>query len=296
MTGRPFGGLFFGVSVLKQRIITALVLLALLLPAMFATVSWPFWALSLLLITAGAWEWGRLNGLNSGMQWLGATLCLLMCALAEQLGWVQSTPAWVWWLSGSMWVLLGAWMIQRGVAGWAIWPRPLRWLVGLFLLALAWMALAQAHQRGVNFLLSVLVLVWAADVFAFFFGRALGGRWVSFKLAPSISPGKSWEGVFGGMLGVLLVALAWVAVDWHFEIQPLSFYSLLWAKGWAVAIPALMFMAAMSVVGDLVESLVKRSAQMKDSSGLLPGHGGVLDRVDALLPTLPLAMMMMVWL
>ena len=281
---------------LKQRVITALVLLALLLPAMFATVSWPFWSLSLLMITAGAWEWGRLNGLGARMQWLGAMLCLLLCTLADQMGWVQSTPEWVWWLSGSMWVLLGAWMIQRGVAGWSLWPRPLRWLVGLFLLALAWVALAQAHQRGVNFLLSVLVLVWAADVFAYFFGRALGGRWVSFKLAPSISPGKSWEGVFGGMLGVFLVAFAWVAVDRHFEIQVPSFYSLLLLKGWGVAAPALMFMAAMSVVGDLVESLVKRSAKMKDSSGLLPGHGGVLDRVDALLPTLPLAMMLMVWL
>ncbi len=281
---------------LKQRVITALVLLALLLPAMFATISWPFWTLSLLLITAGAWEWGRLNALGAAFQWGGAMICLLMCLLAAQVGWVQSTPSSVWWLAGSMWVLLGAWMIQRGVPGWALWPRPLRWLVGLILLSLAWMALAQAHQRGVNFLLSVLVLVWAADVFAYFFGRALGGRWVSFKLAPSISPGKSWEGVFGGMLGVFLVAICWVAIDRHFEIQALSFYSLLWAKGWGVTVPALMFMAAMSVVGDLVESLVKRSAQMKDSSGLLPGHGGVLDRVDALLPTLPLSMMLMVWL
>ena len=156
--------------------------------------------------------------------------------------------------------------------------------------------MAQAHHRGVNFLLSVLVLVWAADVFAYFFGKALGGRCIKAKLAASISPGKSWEGALGGMLGVLCVALVWMEVDRHWAFSGLSFYSLLFAKGWWFALPALLFMSAMSVVGDLVESLVKRSAGMKDSSGLLPGHGGVLDRVDALLPTLPLAMMLVAWL
>lgn len=281
---------------LKQRVITALVLLALLLPALFASVSWPFLALTLLLITAGAWEWGRLNGLTSVGQWTGALLCLGSCWATERVGWIQGAPPQVWLLTGSVWVLLGAWMIQRGVSGWAQWPRYLRWLGGLILLALAWLALGQAYHRGVNFLLSVLVLVWAADVFAYFFGRAFGGRWVAVKLAPGISPGKSWEGVFGGMFGVLLVALAWTAFDRQMQSPHPSFYTLLLARGWEVALPALLFMSAMSVVGDLVESLVKRSAGMKDSSGLLPGHGGVLDRVDALLPTLPLAMMLVAWI
>lgn len=281
---------------LKQRVITALVLLALLLPALFASVSWPFLVLTLVLITAGAWEWGRLNGLSLGGQWLGALICLGGCWLAKRAGWTQSTPPQVWLLAGSMWVLLGAWMIRRGVNGWALWPRHWRWVAGLVLLALAWLAMAQAHHRGVNFLLSVLVLVWAADVFAYFFGRALGGRWIAFKLAPSISPGKSWEGVLGGMLGVFLVALAWATFDQQVQSHHPSFYTLLLAKGWVLTVPALLFMCAMSVVGDLVESLVKRSAGMKDSSGLLPGHGGVLDRVDALLPTLPLAMMLVAWL
>ena len=281
---------------LKQRVITALILLALLLPALFATNPWPFMGLTVVLIAAGAWEWGRLNGLPAGMAWGGALLCLLACVLAEQLGWVQSTPPLVWLMAGAFWVLLGGWMIQRGVSGWVLWPRMLRLVVGLVLLALAWVAMAQAHQRGVNFLLSVLVLVWAADVFAYFSGKALGGRWIKTKLAGSISPGKSWEGVLGGMLGVVLVALVWVEVDRRWSLPEVSFYTLLFAKGWWVALPALLFMSAMSVVGDLVESLVKRSAGMKDSSGLLPGHGGVLDRVDALLPALPLAMMLVFWI
>jgi phosphatidate cytidylyltransferase len=267
-----------------------------LLPALFATNPWPFMGLTVVLIAAGAWEWGRLNGVPAWMAWGGALLCLLACVVAEQMGWVQSTPPLVWLMAGAFWVLLGGWMIQRGVSGWGLWPRMLRWTGGLVLLALAWLAMAQAHQRGVNFLLSVLVLVWAADVFAYFFGKAFGGRWIKTKLAGSISPGKSWEGVMGGMLGVLLVALVWVEFDRRWALADASFYALLFAKGWWVALPALLFMSAMSVVGDLVESLVKRSAGMKDSSGLLPGHGGVLDRVDALLPTLPLAMMLVFWI
>jgi phosphatidate cytidylyltransferase len=281
---------------LKQRVITALVLLALLLPALFADQAWPFMTLTVILIAAAAWEWGRLNGVPAWQAWLGAVICLLACAGAMQAGWVRITPPLVWLLAGGLWVLLGAWMIRRGVAGWTLWPQGIRWLAGLLLLALAWLAMAQARQRGVNFLLSVLVLVWAADVFAYFFGKAFGGRWITSKLAASISPGKSWEGVLGGMLGVCLVALAWSEVDQRWALTDLSFYSLLWGQGWWLALPALLFMAAMSVVGDLVESLVKRSAGMKDSSGLLPGHGGVLDRIDALLPTLPLAMMLVFWI
>ena len=281
---------------LKQRVITALVLLALLLPALFASAAWPFMALTVILIAAAAWEWGRLNGVPSWQAWTGAVLCLMACAWAEHAGWVRMAPALIWLIAGAMWVLLGAWMLQRGVSGWSLWPKGSRWGAGLVLLVLAWIAMAQAHQRGVNFLLSVLVLVWAADVFAYFFGKALGGRWIKTKLAVTISPGKSWEGVLGGMLGVLLVALVWAEVDQALAPADLSLFSLLWAKGWWVALPALLFMAAMSVVGDLVESLVKRSAGMKDSSGLLPGHGGVLDRIDALLPTLPLAMMLVFWI
>ena len=281
---------------LKQRVITALALLALLLPALFASNPWPFMGLTVVLIAAGAWEWGRLNAMPAWAACAGAVICLLACALVEQLGWVRHTPPLVWLVAGALWVLLGAWMIHRGVPGWGLWPRAWRWAGGLLLLTLAWVAMAQAHQRGVNFLLSVLVLVWAADVFAYFFGKALGGRWIKTKLAASISPGKSWEGVLGGMLGVLVVSVVWAEVDRRWSMPDSSFYSLLFAKGWFVALPALLFMSAMSVVGDLVESLVKRSAGMKDSSGLLPGHGGVLDRVDALLPTLPLAMMLVFWI
>jgi phosphatidate cytidylyltransferase len=157
---------------------------------------------------------------------------------------------------------------------------------------LAWLAVAQARVIGINFLLSILVLVWVADIFAYFSGRAFGGRFSRGKLAPAISPGKSWEGVWGGMAGVVVLALVWSWADRSLAASVPSFYSRLSLHGAGLLFIAVLFMAAMSVVGDLVESLIKRSAGVKDSSGLLPGHGGVLDRVDALLPTLPLAMML----
>jgi phosphatidate cytidylyltransferase len=97
------------------------------------------------------------------------------------------------------------------------------------------------------------------------------------------------------MAGVVLVSLCWIQADQYFEFANPSIHTRLWRHGWWFWLAALIFMTAMSVVGDLVESLIKRSAGVKDSSGLLPGHGGVLDRVDALLPTLPLAMMIMAW-
>jgi phosphatidate cytidylyltransferase len=159
-------------------------------------------------------------------------------------------------------------------------------------LCLTWVAVAQAKLIGTNFLLSTLALVWMADIGAYFSGRALGGRFSSSKLAASISPGKSWEGVWGGMFGVLVLAFTWRQLDLITGARVPSLYSHVGEKGVIFLFVASIFMAAMSVVGDLIESLVKRSAGVKDSSALLPGHGGVLDRVDALLPTLPLAMML----
>jgi phosphatidate cytidylyltransferase len=126
-----------------------------------------------------------------------------------------------------------------------------------------------------------------ADVAAYFGGRALGRR----KLAPSISPGKSWEGVWSGMVGVLALAALWIAIDERFAVDAPSLYTRLWQHlGGVGMVLALLVLSGLSVVGDLVESLVKRAAGAKDSSRLLPGHGGVLDRVDALLPVLPAAM------
>lgn len=277
---------------LKQRVITAIVLLAILLPALFWSTPTPFLAITLVLIAAAGWEWGRLNGSSPVGSIVLGVGTLAWCLLLWGLGLTTQPSAPMWTVVGGLWVLAGAAMVRRGVDGWPRVPRPLRVVGGVVVLVLAWLAMAQARVLGVNFLLSVLVLVWVADIFAYFAGRAFGGRFTQSRLAPVISPKKSWEGVWGGMAGVVVLAVAWVLADQAAAAQSPSLYTRLAHLGWWAVVLGAVFMAAMSVIGDLAESLVKRSAGFKDSSGLLPGHGGVLDRVDALLPTLPLAMML----
>ena len=273
---------------LKQRIITALLLMAVLLPALFYPSSEPFVLLSLLLIVAAGWEWARLNACAPAMaKAVGFVLGLVLLAF-WLLGGLDQTWRSVWLLSSMAWVGLAVVMLRRGVAGWSAWPAAIRLGLGLLLLACAWLALVQARQLGLGFLLSVLSLVWMADIAAYAGGRAFGRR----KLAPTLSPGKSWEGAVSGLVGVLLLGLGWLWFDRLGLTDQPSLFTRLQERGELLAWLAVIGLSAMSVVGDLLESLVKRSAGMKDSSQLLPGHGGVLDRVDALLPVLPLAMML----
>ncbi len=277
---------------LLQRVITAVVLLAILLPALFASNPLAFNIIVLVMLTAGAWEWGRLIGLRAVGAVVTGVVMLLLCLLTWQQGWLLNSYRVLWVVAGGAWVLLSVLLVKAGVPAWGRVPQWMRWLAGMLALWVAGLAIVQARQIGINFLLSVLALVWVADVFAYLFGRALGLRFTKQKLAPTISPGKSWEGAWGGALGVVLMAFAWVWIDAAQQVEVASFYTRLYEQGWWLLLVAALFMAAMSVLGDLVESLIKRSAGFKDSSQLLPGHGGVLDRIDALLPTLPLAMML----
>ena len=277
---------------LKQRIITAIVLLAILLPALFWPSPVPFTVVVLILIAAAAWEWGRLNGLDQSGSVIAAVACLGLCLASWYAGLLARPLPLLWSVAGALWVLAGAWLLHAGVPGWPRIPRAVRLVVGVLGLWVAWLAVAQARVIGINFLLSILVLVWMADIAAYAAGRTFGLKFTKRKLAPAISPGKSWEGAWGGMAGVLLLAFGWALADRALEAAVPSLYTRLAAPGWWLLVIAALFLAAMSVLGDLIESLIKRSAGVKDSSNLLPGHGGVLDRVDALLPTLPLAMML----
>ncbi len=273
---------------LKQRVVTAVLLLLVLIPVLFYPAPEPFMGLTLLLIGAAGWEWGRLNGLLLPASLSLGLAAVLSCALLWWLGWVGMDTPRLWLLSAAGWVLGGSLLLARGVGYWTGLARAPRLALGFLILVLAWLALAQARHLGINFLLSVLLLVWVADISAYFAGHAFG----RYKLAPSISPGKSWEGVGGGLAGVVLLATAWVLADSYWQAQRPSLYTILWLKWQGMLLLGLAYLVALGVVGDLLESLVKRGASVKDSSGLLPGHGGVLDRIDALLPALPAAMML----
>jgi phosphatidate cytidylyltransferase len=275
---------------LRQRVITALVLVSIMLAALSAASAWPFAVLTLVLIAAAAWEWGRLNQSSSSLAVAMGLALAIAGALALVAGWTAEAPAAIWWLTLVLWAACGWLALRAGPAAWPQLPRVARWVLGLVALWAAWLAVAQARSVGINFLLSVLCLVWMADVAAYFGGRAFGRR----KLAPSISPGKSWEGVWSGMLGVLALAVFWIWLDTHGGFDGPSVYTRLWhTLGGLGMVAALVGLCGLSVVGDLVESLVKRAAGAKDSSRLLPGHGGVLDRVDALLPVVPAALALM---
>ena len=271
---------------LIQRVITALMLLAILLQALFASNPMWFALLTLVMIAAAGWEWSRLNGRpGAAAIGFGAALAALCACTFYLVGF--SVPAWCWWLAGGLWVLGGVRALAAGVAGWPKISPALRLALGAVLLWAAWLALIAARARGINFLLSAMCLVWMADIAAYFAGKAFGRR----KLAPAISPGKSWEGAIGGLVGVIVLGVVWVhVIDVRVPVDSASLYSVLVRRIGVVSVLAVVFLSAMSVVGDLFESLVKRAAGAKDSSQLLPGHGGVLDRVDALLPVLPLAL------
>jgi phosphatidate cytidylyltransferase len=273
---------------LKQRIITAVLLLAVLLPALFAPSPLPFAALTLLMIGAAGWEWARLCGLKGGAAVALGVVVAAACGITYVTLGTQPAPSWAWWLAGAIWVLGGTYALRGGPAAWPKLAQAPRLALGVLALWAAWAAMNEARNLGINFLLSCFCLVWAADVFAYFGGRSFGRN----KLAPAISPGKSWEGVWSGMVGVLVLAYVWSHyIDYRLPVDSPSLYSrLLWNQHRAVVGLELLFLAAMSVVGDLFESLIKRAVGAKDSSQLLPGHGGVLDRVDALLPVLPLAL------
>ena len=272
---------------LGQRIVTAVVLLALLVPAALSAQWWPFPALTAVLLAAAGWEWARLHGAGARVALGFGGLLLAACAVGLHLAVGKRVPALVWIGLALVWVLGGAWALRQGVEGWRRHPRWLTWPVGFVALWGAWMALVTARAQGLGFVLSVLCLVWVADIAAYFGGRTFGRR----KLAPSISPGKSWEGVWTGMVGVLLLAWGWGVLSGPDAAWGVSLFSVLEDRHglwWAAALMVLL--SGMSVVGDLFESLVKRAAGVKDSSHLLPGHGGVLDRIDALLPVFPITL------
>ena len=268
---------------LRERVITALVLLALLTAALMSASTLPFAVLTLLMIAAAGWEWARLCGLKPAAAVASGVVLGLACACIGLL-WEIEIPGEAWGAITALWIIGGALALRAGPDGFRNLNPVLRFVVGWVLIGAAWAALIASRERGLAYLATVCALVWAADIFAYFGGRALGKR----KLAPTISPGKSWEGAIGGAVGVLLLGLLVVvlAARPHGNL----FWLLRTNFGWFGLLLGCAALVALAITGDLVESLVKRAAGAKDSSGLLPGHGGVLDRIDALLPVFPAAL------
>ncbi|MDH4290820.1 MAG: phosphatidate cytidylyltransferase, partial [Aquincola sp.] len=172
---------------LFKRVVTAIVLLALLLPALFASSAWPFALLSLLLIAAAAWEWSRLQSVATVAALGPAVLLAVAGAWAVHTGSLARVPSSWWWIATAGWVAGGALALRGGPAAWPRWPAALRLLVGLLVLWIGWLALAQARTLSINFVLSAMCIVWVADIAAYFAGRQFGRH----KLAPGISPGKT---------------------------------------------------------------------------------------------------------
>lgn len=254
---------------LKQRIITALILAPLALWGLFGLDSTAFALFTGLVIGVATWEWARLSGLQLIGQLVFPAIILLALFgaygqphLLHQALWLGA----VWWLLALFFVIT----YPRTAHLWRCTSR--RVFMGVFVLIPAWAGFVLLRETGWFWLLYVLLIAWVADIFAYFAGRAFGKH----KLAPAVSPGKSWEGVFGGMFGTALLSVA--ASLWQ-SFNLTQFVTLLVLT---------LVITAVSVLGDLTESLVKREAGMKDSSQLLPGHGGVMDRIDSLTSAIPL--------
>ncbi|KQN65736.1 CDP-diglyceride synthetase [Duganella sp. Leaf61] len=277
---------------LKTRIITALVLLAVLLPVLFFQYFPAFAVIVTLFLGAAVWEGARMFGLKDGPARIaGIVGALLFVGLMYKAQPGSATALYA--IASLLWLIryapsLGLGLPQLGTA--ANWSMALTFGFAVFV---CFFAIVGLYLRSPVYLLSVLVLVWIADIGAYFSGKAFGKR----KLAPTISPGKSWEGAIGGGIAVLVIAtisiLAAAGVPW---LQDTFAVRLQARFGWGVTMLALLVIVAASVIGDLFESQLKRRAAVKDSSNLLPGHGGVLDRVDALIPVLPIAALLSTWL
>ena len=259
----------------SRRLVTGLGLIAALLLAVFAAPA-PLWLGLIVLFVAGAaWEWARLLQFGPVLRHLFVGFsAILMTALAMS-GLQQSALPYL--AALALWLLLVPLWLMRA---WPLPGRALGWLLGWLLLLPAGLALLYLREQGAALLLGAIAVSAVADSAAYFTGRAFGRH----KLAPRISPGKTWEGAVGAAIAVVLSALA---VGFHLDCHSPCLLQL-------IATSALLFV--LSVEGDLFESWLKRQAGVKDSGTLLPGHGGVLDRVDSHLAVLPIAALLWLWL
>lgn len=257
---------------LKTRFITSVVSLVILGAVLFVVPA----VVAQLVITAvilmGAWEWsGFLGDAADSIRYvyvavIAALMALMLFVIPEMTDKLLQLAC-VWWFAAFLWTFAFPTPI----------PAAVRWFCGVVVLVPLFVALLFLYNLAPHYLLFALLIVWAADMGAYFAGKQFG----RVKLAPSISPGKTWEGVFGGLIMVIILSLVWA----HYaDLQV------------AVLLPFCLAVGAVSVVGDLTVSMFKRTAGMKDSGTMFPGHGGVLDRVDSVAAAVPLFALGLTWL
>lgn len=267
---------------LKIRVITALVLLAVLLPILFLLPPIYIGAFFLIALLAAAWEWSRLLAPEAERAaYLYAFFCLAIILFLLGMNNVSWQFALLL-LAVIFWLFMAPFILAKGMNLALLKVRPFYVVLGLIVLPAAWFALVFLRELGLVFLLTTMALVWVADIGAYFVGRAIGKR----KLAAQISPGKSIEGAIGGLVLCYVYAIACI---FFLPLETTIFGAWAIRFGWIPMLFMVTVLTIFSIFGDLFESQLKRLAGVKDSSHLLPGHGGVLDRVDALIPTMPIA-------
>ncbi len=260
---------------LITRVITALILIAIFLIENFWVSELAFLLFITIIALMGAWEWSALGGLTQRRhRWIYVVILLVLIYLVYLVKDSWGTGLLVF---GALWwcfklVLLATNKMSDNS------EKIL--LSGLWVLMIAWLAFALIHEQSPALLLAGLIMVWGADSFAYFAGKKLGKT----KLAPSISPGKTIEGVMGGTAGVFFLALG------------LAYIIELETGNWIWWLIGAVMISLISVVGDLYESWLKRNAGVKDSGKLLPGHGGLLDRIDGVVAVLPFYFLLINWL
>lgn len=268
---------------LKTRIITALILAPIAIGGIFFLPALGFALFTGAIIALGAWEWANMASIEGQP---GRVAYALAVAALLYLVWQLKLPAMpLLWLA-VVWWLVCFWLVRRYPAGSGAWGTvPLRALMGLFVLVPAWVGLNHLRTGEVQFaevsnnlivIVYIFFVVWVADIGAYFAGKAFGKA----KLAPRVSPGKSWAGVWGGQLAVALLALVASVLAVASTTETL------------LLIGASLLTGLVSVLGDLLESMLKRFRGIKDSSQLLPGHGGIMDRIDSLTAAIPVFALM----
>ncbi len=257
---------------LKTRVITAVVALVIVGIVLFVIPPLYTEIVIGLLMVAGAWEWAAFLDTDSNPQRLAFTGLVSAALIGAWFG-MERYDDFILLAACAWWVLAFFWNLRFPTPI----PNALRWVSGFLVVVPLFVALILLFRQGVEYLIFTLLIVWVADGGAYFAGKAFG----RVKLAPAISPGKTWEGVVGGF--VLVAALAIGVAIWR-------------DLGVAVLVPFCLAVAAISIVGDLTVSMFKRTAGVKDSGTLFPGHGGVLDRVDSIAAAAPLFVLGMNWL